>query len=92
MYTHTHTHTHTRTHTDTYMYTHTCTNTHIDTDAYKFLAIFVVVVLQDRVSLCSSGCPRIHFVDQAGLKLTEIHLSLPASQVLELKTCTTMPG
>jgi hypothetical protein len=33
--------------------------------------------LQDRVSLCSSGCSRTCSVDQAGLKLTEIHLPLP---------------
>ena len=25
--------------------------------------------VQDRVSLCSPGCPGIHFVDQAGLEL-----------------------
>ena len=28
------------------------------------------------VSLCSPGCPRTHFVDQAGLELTEILLPL----------------
>jgi hypothetical protein len=32
---------------------------------------------RDRVSLCSSGCPGTHFVDQAGLELREIHLPLP---------------
>jgi hypothetical protein len=26
-------------------------------------------VVQDRVSMCSPGCPGTHFVDQAGLKL-----------------------
>ena len=26
-------------------------------------------VFQDRVSLCSPGCPGTHFVDQAGLEL-----------------------
>jgi hypothetical protein len=31
----------------------------------------------DRVSLCSPGCPGTHFVDQTGLELIEIHLSLP---------------
>ena len=32
----------------------------------------------DMISLCnSSGCPRTHFVDQAGLELTEICLSMP---------------
>jgi hypothetical protein len=32
-------------------------------------------VFQDRVSLCSPGCPGTHFVDQAGLELR----NLPAS-------------
>jgi hypothetical protein len=38
---------------------------------------------QDRVSLCSPGCPGTHSIDQAGLELR----SLPASafQVLGLK-------
>ena len=31
---------------------------------------------QDRVSLCSCGYPGTHYVDQADLKLTEIHLPL----------------
>ena len=42
-----------------------------------------VVVFQDRVSLCSSGCPGTHSVDQTGLK---IHLPLPL--VLGCKACT----
>ena len=33
------------------------------------------LVFRDRVSLCSSGCPGTHFVDQAGLELR----NLPAS-------------
>jgi hypothetical protein len=45
---------------------------------------------QDRVSLYSPGCPRTHFVDQAGLKLRNLPAS--ASQVLGLKACTTTPG
>ncbi|KAL6045915.1 hypothetical protein STEG23_018413, partial [Scotinomys teguina] len=33
---------------------------------------------QDKVYLCNSpGCPGTRFVDQAGLELTEIYLSLP---------------
>ena len=40
---------------------------------------FVVVVFQDRVSLCSPGCPGTHSVDQAGLKLRNSPAS--ASQV-----------
>jgi hypothetical protein len=31
---------------------------------------------QDRVSLCSPGCPGTHFIDQAGLEFTEINLTL----------------
>jgi hypothetical protein len=39
------------------------------------------------VSLCSSGCPGAHFVDQAGLKLRNPPVS--ASRVLGLKACAT---
>jgi hypothetical protein len=49
-----------------------------------------VLVFQDRVSLCSSGCPGTHFVEQAGLELRNLPAS--ASQVLGLKVCATMPG
>jgi hypothetical protein len=42
---------------------------------------------QDRVSLCSPGCPGTHSVDQAGLELRNLPAS--ASQVLGLKACTT---
>jgi hypothetical protein len=45
---------------------------------------------QDRVSLCSPGCPGIHFVDQADLELRDPPAS--ASQVLGLKVWTTTPG
>jgi hypothetical protein len=38
---------------------------------------------QDRVSLCSLGCPGTHFVEQAGLKLRNPPAS--ASQVLGTK-------
>ena len=43
---------------------------------------------QDRVLLCNPACTRtwFWFLDQAGLKLTEIHLPL-SPQVLELKIC-----
>jgi hypothetical protein len=41
----------------------------------------------ERVSLCSPGCPGIHSVDQADLKLRNLPAS--ASQVLELKACAT---
>jgi hypothetical protein len=45
---------------------------------------------RDRISLCSSGCPRTHSVDQAGLELRNSPAS--ASQVLELKAFATTPG
>jgi hypothetical protein len=40
--------------------------------------------IRDRVSLCSSGCPGTHSVDQAGLELRNPPAS--ASQVLGLRT------
>ena len=43
-------------------------------------------VFRDRVSLCNSGCPGTHFVDQAGLELRDPPIS--ASQA-GLKVCTT---
>jgi hypothetical protein len=46
--------------------------------------------VQDRVSLCSPGCPGTHIVDQAGLKLRNLPASV--SQVLGLKVCATTPG
>ena len=42
---------------------------------------------QDRVSLCSPGCPETHSVDQVGLKLRNPPAS--ASQVLGLKAWAT---
>jgi hypothetical protein len=53
-----------------------------------FFFVFFFLVFQDRVSLYSPGCPGTHFVDQAGLELR----NLPASQVLGLKACATIPG
>lgn len=44
---------------------------------------------QDKVPLCSLGCPRAHSVDQAGLELTEIHLPLPPER---WEACTTTAG
>jgi hypothetical protein len=56
----------------------------------KHLFCFVLFfVFQDRVSLCSPGCPGTHSVDQAGLELR--YLPASASQVLGLKACTTTP-
>jgi hypothetical protein len=50
-----------------------------------FVCLFV---FQDRVSLCSSGCPGTHSVHQAGLELRDPPAS--ASQVLGLKAHTTI--
>jgi hypothetical protein len=52
-----------------------------------FVCLFGWLVFQDRVSLCSSGYPGTHSVDQAGLELRNPPAS--ASQVLGLKACTT---
>jgi hypothetical protein len=49
--------------------------------------LFIFSFFQDRVSLCSPGCPGIHSVDQAGLELRNPPTS--TSQVLGLKACTT---
>jgi hypothetical protein len=54
------------------------------------VCVCVCVVFQDRVSLCSPGCPGTHFVDQAGFKLRNSPAS--ASRVLGLKACATTPG
>jgi hypothetical protein len=56
---------------------------------FVFLGFFFVV-FRDRVSLCSSGCPGTHFVDQASLELRNPLAS--ASRVLGLKACTTTPS
>ena len=51
-----------------------------------FICLFSLV-FRDKVSLCSPGCPRTHFVDQAGLELRD----LPTSQVLGSKARTSTP-
>lgn len=40
----------------------------------SFCAVFVCFYF---VSLCRSGCPGTHCIDQTGLELTKIHLLLP---------------
>jgi hypothetical protein len=55
-----------------------------------FFFVFYFLVFRDRVSLCSSGCPGTHSVDQAGLEL--INPPASASQVLGLKACATTSG
>jgi hypothetical protein len=53
-----------------------------------FVCLFVFGFFQDRVSLCSPGCPGTHLVDQAGLELRNLPAS--ASRVLGLKACATI--
>jgi hypothetical protein len=55
-----------------------------------FICLFVYLVFQDRVSLCSPGCPGTHSVDQASLELRNLPAS--ASRVLGLKACDTTLG
>ena len=56
--------------------------------SFLFFGLFCFVLFfpQDRVFLCSPGCPGTHSVDQAGLKLRNPPASV--SQVLGLKACT----
>ena len=54
---------------------------------FCFCFCFLFFLFQDRVSLCSPGCPGIHSVVQAGLELRNPPAS--ASQVLGLKACAT---
>jgi hypothetical protein len=56
----------------------------------RSFCLFVWLVgwfFRDRVSLCSPGCPRTHYVDQAGLELRNLPAS--ASRVLGLKAYAT---
>jgi hypothetical protein len=53
---------------------------------FLFACLFVFV-FQDRVSLCSPGCPETHSVAQPGLELRNLPVS--AFQVLKLKLGTT---
>ena len=46
---------------------------------FNFIKFCLFVFIQARVSLCSSSCPRTHYVDQVGLELIEIRLPLPPS-------------
>jgi hypothetical protein len=52
-----------------------------------FVWFGLVLVFQDRVSLCSPGCLGTHSVNQVGPKLRNLPAS--ASQVLGLKACST---
>lgn len=49
-------------------------------------------VFQDRVSLCSPGCPETCFINQAGLELAEILLLLPPKVLIILgRDSTVLP-
>jgi hypothetical protein len=67
-----------------------CFQVQIGIELPILILLFVCFVFRDRVSVCSSGCPGTHFVDQAGLKLRNLPAS--ASRVLGLKACATRPG
>lgn len=57
----------------------------------RFFFPFSSFVFQDKVRLCSPGCPGICFVDQAGFERTDCHAF--ESGVLGLKyACATMSG
>jgi hypothetical protein len=56
---------------------------------FWFLGFFLFLFFQDKISLCSLGCPGTHFVDQAGLELRNPPAS--ASRVLGSKACATTP-
>jgi hypothetical protein len=59
---------------------------------YSYLCLFLFFHLfWGRASLCNIGCPGTYYVDQAGLKLTEIPLPLTL-ECWELKTCSTTLG
>ena len=64
------------------LYPHHCVDIMHRSFLMDFLFFFY---FQDRVCLCSPGCPRTHSVDQADLELR--NLPAPASPVLRLKTC-----
>jgi hypothetical protein len=49
-----------------------------------------VCMFRDRVSQCSLGCPRTHYVDQASLQLRDSPAS--TSQMLGLKVLPPLPS
>ena len=57
---------------------------------FNEFVVVLVVVFQDRFSLCSPGCLETLSVDQAGLKLRIPPVS--AFQVLELKCVPPLPS
>jgi hypothetical protein len=69
-----------------HMLSPTQTHTQVHRNFY-FVLFYFVLILRDRVSLCSPGCPGTHSVDQAVLELRNPPAS--ASEVLGLKVCAT---
>lgn len=46
--------------------------------------VLLLLLFETTVSLCSSGCPGTHYIDQVNLKLTEICLFLSSAIRLPL--------
>jgi hypothetical protein len=67
-----------------------CVYVYIYIYMYVYQSFFFFLVFRDRVSLCSSGCPGTHSVDQAVHELRNPPAS--ASRVLGLKACAAAPG
>ena len=68
---------HTQTHN---IHEHTHTHKVKDCPLYFLVCLFIclLLVFQGNISQCSFGaCPRTHCVDQTGIKLTELFLTLP---------------
>lgn len=57
-------------------------NCHLQDTLCSFVFLFVVFVFPGMVSLCSSGLPGTHYVDQASIKLTAVQLPLPTAWLL----------
>jgi hypothetical protein len=52
------------------------------------VCVCVCVVFQDRVSLCSPGCPGTPSVDQAGLELRNLPVSVWALELKRVRKTT----
>lgn len=44
---------------------------------------YILLLLLDMLLICSPCLPATHYVEQMGLKLTEVHLPLPLSAKVE---------
>ena len=61
-----------------------------DVQLSLFVCFVLAFVFQDRISLCSPGCPGTHSVDQTGLEFRNLPASV--SQVRGLKAYITTPS